>query len=122
VNEWDTATAGPDCWPAGMAITLQLLKREPTGTSDTQDPFAAAIELNGCRRRNIDRSMQQLYANVIGLNRARLFEIWPAYDEQPSGIINNGDVLQDYDGSLWIVKATPQSVFDNVSLALCIPE
>lgn len=121
MNQQDTANEYLS-WDPGMAVPLQLFKKLPTPTGATADPYAAAISLSACRRRGLTNTMMLIYASVIGVGKSRLFEIWPGADGQPLGIVANGDVLQDGDGARWTVKDTPETIFDNCTLALCVPE
>lgn len=166
MNAQDTANLYLE-WPAGMAVTLSLYKRQQTPSNATRDPFAAPIVLSACRKRNLTYKMTLAYGPVIELERARLFEVWPGADGQPLNIVAGNDVLQEDNGATpsawsslttyspgnlvtqagnyylciqastnnqppnatywtlaprWTVKFKPQTIFDNATLALCIPE
>jgi hypothetical protein len=121
MNQQDTANEYLS-WDPGMAVTLSLFKKMPTPPGATQDPYDEAVVLTACRRRGLTSSMMMIYASVIGFGKSRLFEVWPGADGQPPGIISNGDVLQDDSGARWTVKDTPETIFDNCTLALCVPE
>jgi len=121
VNKEDTANAY-EAWPPGMAVTLLLFKKLPTPAGATSDPHTGPITLTACRKRGITNSMMMIYGNVIGTSPSRLFEIWPGADGSPRNIVSNGDAVQEDDGTRWTVVARPQTIFDNATLALCVPE